>query len=127
MTLRTLTLTAVVVSASALAWLSPAAAAPMGVSAGSIPAIAQAQQDKMVIQVQRRGRGGFRGGRRGGRGGGVGAGVAAGVAVGIIGGMIAAGAAQHQQAVEYCMRRYRSYDPESGTYLGFDGLRHPCP
>jgi hypothetical protein len=27
----------------------------------------------------------------------------------------------------YCMRRYRSYDPESGTFLGFDGRRHPCP
>jgi hypothetical protein len=30
-------------------------------------------------------------------------------------------------AVGYCMRRFRSYDPRSGTYLGFDGLRHPCP
>jgi hypothetical protein len=30
-------------------------------------------------------------------------------------------------AVTYCMQTYRSYDPESGTYLGFDGLRHPCP
>ena len=28
--------------------------------------------------------------------------------------------------VGYCMRRFRSYDPRSGTYLGFDGLRHPC-
>jgi hypothetical protein len=27
----------------------------------------------------------------------------------------------------YCEQRYRSYDPASGTYLGFDGLRHPCP
>jgi len=27
----------------------------------------------------------------------------------------------------YCMRRFRSYDPASGTYLGYDGLRHPCP
>lgn len=27
----------------------------------------------------------------------------------------------------YCARRYRSYDPASGTYLGYDGLRHPCP
>jgi hypothetical protein len=27
----------------------------------------------------------------------------------------------------YCAQRYRSYDPGSGTYLGFDGLRHPCP
>jgi hypothetical protein len=26
-----------------------------------------------------------------------------------------------------CAQRYRSYDPASGTYLGFDGQRHPCP
>jgi len=30
-------------------------------------------------------------------------------------------------AVTYCMQTYRSYDPASGTYLGFDGLQHPCP
>jgi hypothetical protein len=29
--------------------------------------------------------------------------------------------------VAYCSQRYRSYDPRSGTYLGNDGLRHPCP
>jgi hypothetical protein len=28
--------------------------------------------------------------------------------------------------VGYCQQRYRSYDPASGTYLGYDGLRHPC-
>jgi BA14K-like protein len=27
----------------------------------------------------------------------------------------------------YCAQRFRSYDPGSGTYLGNDGLRHPCP
>ncbi|NYG42852.1 hypothetical protein GGD67_000281 [Bradyrhizobium sp. IAR9] len=27
----------------------------------------------------------------------------------------------------YCARRYKSYDPASGTYLGYDGQRHPCP
>jgi hypothetical protein len=27
----------------------------------------------------------------------------------------------------YCIRRFKSYDPGSGTYLGYDGLRHPCP
>jgi len=27
----------------------------------------------------------------------------------------------------YCAQRYRSYDPASGTYLGYDGERHPCP
>jgi hypothetical protein len=26
----------------------------------------------------------------------------------------------------YCAQRYRSFDPASGTYLGYDGLRHPC-
>ena len=29
--------------------------------------------------------------------------------------------------VAYCMQTYRSYDPRSGTYLGYDGYRHPCP
>jgi hypothetical protein len=32
-----------------------------------------------------------------------------------------------QEAIAYCMQRFRSYDPASGTYLGYDGLRHPCP
>jgi hypothetical protein len=27
----------------------------------------------------------------------------------------------------YCFSRYKSYDPASGTYLGYDGYRHPCP
>ncbi|MBX9773477.1 MAG: BA14K family protein [Xanthobacteraceae bacterium] len=35
--------------------------------------------------------------------------------------------AVYSDAVAYCMRRYRSYDPRSGTFLGYDGLRHPCP
>ena len=26
----------------------------------------------------------------------------------------------------HCGRRYRSYDPSSGTFLGKDGARHPC-
>jgi len=25
-----------------------------------------------------------------------------------------------------CAARFRSYNPATGTYLGFDGLRHPC-
>ena len=27
----------------------------------------------------------------------------------------------------YCAQRFRSYDPSSGTYMGYDGQRHPCP
>lgn len=30
-------------------------------------------------------------------------------------------------AVAHCIRRYRSYDPRSRTFLGKDGYRHPCP
>jgi BA14K-like protein len=26
----------------------------------------------------------------------------------------------------YCARRFGSFDPRSGTYLGFDGYRHLC-
>lgn len=30
-------------------------------------------------------------------------------------------------AEAYCMQRYRSYDPNTGTFRGRDGRRHPCP
>ena len=39
----------------------------------------------------------------------------------------AANAAAGNSAVAYCSQRFRSYDPVSGTYLGYDGYRHPCP
>ena len=32
-----------------------------------------------------------------------------------------------EDSVAYCEQRFRSYDPSTGTYLGYDGLRHPCP
>ena len=89
------------------------------VAAGVSPAFAQ------------RGRGRGRGGGwgRGRGGGGVGAAVGIGVGAAIIGGAIAASAAEQQRrdAVSYCMQRYRSYDPESMTYLGRDGMRRSCP
>jgi hypothetical protein len=28
--------------------------------------------------------------------------------------------------VQYCMNRYRSYDPNSDTFMGYDGMRHRC-
>jgi hypothetical protein len=27
----------------------------------------------------------------------------------------------------YCQQRFRSFDPSSGTYMGYDGRRHQCP
>lgn len=80
--------------------------------------------------------GGYRYGYRGHRGGvGVGAGIAGLAAGALIGGAIASQAAPdygYQQGgaddgSNYCAQRYRSYDPGSGTYLGFDGVRHACP
>jgi len=32
-----------------------------------------------------------------------------------------------QGAVADCAARFRSYDPATGTFLGYDGQRHPCP
>jgi hypothetical protein len=61
---------------------------------------------------------------RRGWGPGLGAGIAAGA---IIGGAVAASQARANDAVAYCSQRFRSYDPRSGTYLGYDGYRHPCP
>jgi hypothetical protein len=42
-------------------------------------------------------------------------------------GAVAVAPAPGGDDVAYCVQRYRSYDPASGTYLGNDGLRHPCP
>jgi len=48
-----------------------------------------------------------------------------------IGGMMGAAAAPppryYGRSVEWCMRHYRSYDPRSETYMGYDGYRHQCP
>jgi hypothetical protein len=59
---------------------------------------------------------------------GTGAAVLGGLAAGaVIGGAIANSQARANDAFVYCAQRYRSYDPASGTYLGYDGNRHPCP
>jgi hypothetical protein len=53
------------------------------------------------------------------------------VLLGVIGGIIATqpgyAPGPGNPDVAYCIHRYRSYDPRSGTYLGGDGYRHPCP
>ncbi|THD45428.1 MAG: BA14K family protein [Bradyrhizobium sp.] len=35
--------------------------------------------------------------------------------------------AEGDDTVAYCQRTFHSYDPASGTYLGYDGMRHSCP
>ncbi len=128
-------------AAAALGTLS---AAPVGAfPVAPLPAAGVAAPDPQVSQVQyRRHYGGYRYGYRGGyrRGyGGYGAGVGAGIA-GLAAGAIIGGAIANSQAptyygaapgggdaVAYCAQRYRSYDPASGTYLGYDGVRYACP
>jgi hypothetical protein len=75
-----------------------------------------------------RGRGG---GGRGRGGGGRGVGIGLGVAAGVIGGAIIADQYRRRQseddAVRYCMQRFRSYNPETGTYISAGGIERPCP
>ena len=131
---KTLT-SAVLIGATALSLSVPAISAPMINQAPLAASVPTATENVQYYRGGGYGRGyGYGGGyRRGyGRGGGNGAligGLAAGA---IIGGAIAAGAASQanaaaQQNANYCAQRYRSYDPESGTYMNNDGNRYPCP
>lgn len=59
-----------------------------------------------------------------------GAWIALGVASGLALGAVAATAdntVTYDDAVAYCMQRFRSYNPATGTYTGYDGFQHPCP
>ena len=131
---KTLT-SAVLIGATALSFSVPAISAPMINQAPLAASVPTATENVQYYRGGGYGRGyGYGGGyRRGyGRGGGNGAligGLAAGA---IIGGAIAAGAASQanaaaQQNANYCAQRYRSYDPQSGTYMNNDGNRYPCP
>lgn len=131
--------------------LSPSVAAMVvaGVAAGANIASAMPVADALAIKnaapagVEAVRWGGRGWGRRG-----VGLGLGAGLLGGaIIGGALAApyyyGAPYYPPAyygpgyypapayggdgAAYCARRYRSYDPASGTFLGLDGVRHSCP
>jgi hypothetical protein len=47
----------------------------------------------------------------------------------IIGGIAGAlgGSRPSQDMIAYCMQRYRSYNPETGVYYGYDGQPRRCP
>ncbi len=131
-----------------IATLLTAAAVTIGLMSHSGPAVAapaanifaNEQASAGDLQPVRWYGHGWHGGWRGGGWGYYGGGFAAGA---ILGGMLAAPYyypspyyypapgyyedAAPDGAVDYCMRRFRSYDPGSGTYLGNDGRRHPCP
>jgi hypothetical protein len=125
--MRTLLLCGAAVLGLALMPGSAAAAVVGGAAATdlAVQSIARAP----LIQVQHRRGGGHRGGGYRGHGGsGDGAGAAAaGAAIGLFLGAVIATEAQRQQAISYCARRFRSFDPNSMTYVGRDGRRYRCP
>ncbi len=120
-----LAITSILVATSLLA--VPAVAAPLGAAVPkSITAQTQNGDEPLVTPVQYRR--GYRGGYRHHDGGDDGAGIAAGIIGGLmLGAIIASQSQRGGRTVDYCMRRFRSYDPNSGTYLGNDGYRHRCP
>jgi BA14K-like protein len=106
---------------------------PMAKSATS-----RAQQANEIEQVQYRGRGGYRGGGYGhnGRSGyrrNNGRNIGIGIGAAIIGGIILNEAARAEyrsnsrDAWERCASTYRSFEPSTGMYTGYDGERHTCP
>ena len=133
--------------AGALGFAGAPAASALTLSASGSGAVSS--DGNLIHQVQRGGRIGrgggvrvrpsrggggrvFRGGRR--RGGiGPGGAAAIGLGLGILGAIAAQNAARARgpvvsdDAVEYCMRRFRSYNPNTGLYRGFDGYMHRCP
>ena len=140
MTIRSITVAAAALLAMSIA---PVANVASAMPAGNALAFKNtAAANIQTVQYHHRGGHGRHYGGRGRYGGyyGGGAGVAAGILGGMmLGGMLAGpryydyapgpyyGPGYYGDAVGYCMRRFKSYDPNSGTYLGYDGYRHPCP
>ncbi len=128
---------AMVLLAGSLAMQTPALAAPVLSNTAALKAAASSD----LVEVRWRGRGGA---------------VAAGVAAGLLLGAIAGASSAYygpppyyygpgyyappygpvyaapapvygpEDWVAYCFSRYRSFDPVSGTYMGYDGRRHYC-
>ncbi len=119
---------AAIVFGVTLTAFGPAVAGPAGPGTGGL-ALTRAAETSPVIEVRHR----------------AGAAVAGAIAGGIIGGIIASQGGfgypptypypyyqpypiyPGNPAIGYCTSRFRSYDPYSMTYLGYDGYRHPCP
>lgn len=112
------------------------------ISAALVPAIpANAQPpvssgaglstQSMATQVEWRGRRGYWRGHRGGNGVGIGLGVAGA----LLGGAIIANEARGDEyydgdegdGVGRCAATFRSFNPATGTYTGYDGIVRPCP
>jgi len=124
------TLLALALCASVLG--APAANALPG-SQSTRPVAAATDTSSLVQEARYRGHSVYRG-HRGHRGGwGRGGGIGLGIAGAIIGSAIIANEGyryRRYQGVsgrQQCANTYRSFDWDSGTYMGYDGVRRVCP
>jgi BA14K-like protein len=101
--------------------------------AAALPAIGATRPDMVAVrkvdnieQVQYRGR--YYGHRRNS-----GRNVALGIGAAIIGGIVLSETARaehrrdHSSAWDRCAETYRSFEPSTGMYTGYDGVRRTCP
>jgi hypothetical protein len=151
--IKTLVLAAALVGGALMA--GPASAAPIGTA--SAPALALASGGHDLVETVQYRRYGYGPGYGYYRGPSRGAAVGAGIAAGVLGGALAAGAlaapryyepapvyveppvygapvpraygygVEDVDAVAYCSRRFRSYNPETGTYIASGGVVRACP
>lgn len=109
-------------------------AAPIAGQAASL--LPPNQLSSLLAQVQYRGQ--YQGRRYNGYAGnrsrrGNGRNLALGIGGLIIGGIVLSEAARHQHRQEHgsdwqrCADTYRSFEPDTGMYTGYDGARHTCP
>lgn len=115
---------------------APVSAAPASPQAlSSVEKTAKAGSNVADVQMRRgfRGNRGWRGNRfRGGRWGYRRRGSNAGAIIGgLVAGALIAGAIRESRAssgdIERCEATYRSFNPRTGTYVGYDGVERVCP
>ena len=137
-TVRNVFISGLAATLLAMTLAAPASALPVDAAASAAPSAELG--DVQFRQHRGFGRHGF-GPRRFGdarrsydhRGMALGAGLAGLAAGAIIGSAISGAQTEYGPAPvqgdadAYCASRFRSYDPGSGTYMGFDGRRHSCP
>lgn len=147
--IRNLTIAATVIGGALLA--APASAAPIGAATAPALTLTTGGSDLVeTVQWRRYGpRYGYGPRYYGYRGPSRGAAVGAGIAAGVLGGALAAGALaapryyepapvyagpraygygiEDVDAVAYCSRRFRTYDPATGTYIAKGGVVRACP